>query len=103
MDYAFNISDEDLILRLGSFAESPQLLTCAASIGLDEVDECHAIIFKKLLPRIPYISSREHRAADIIEDLIGLRPEVVLDSTLLLAPSDWRDIEVMDELPFRTS
>lgn len=40
---------------------------------------------------------REYRAADIIEDLIGLRPEVVLDPALLLSPTDWRDIEVKDE------
>lgn len=81
------------MLRLGRFVPAEKLCAYAASFGIDAVDEHHAEIFKRYLPRIKHISVREFRAAEIIAELTGQHAEVVLDPTLLLSPGDWRVIE----------
>ncbi|MDR0965161.1 MAG: polysaccharide pyruvyl transferase family protein [Myxococcales bacterium] len=40
------------------------------------------------------LSVREKSGADIVEDLIGRRPSVVLDPTLLLTQADWAKLSV---------
>ena len=60
----------------------------AASFGVSEITENREHT-AELLSQICRISVREDAAAGIVEGLIGVRPQVVLDPTMLLEPDDW--------------
>lgn len=64
----------------------------AASFGLSQVsEECEEKILP-LLQDLDHISVRETTAADIVENITGNRPQVVLDPTLLLDKDEWTEI-----------
>lgn len=63
----------------------------AASFGVSEITDFREHT-AELLSQISRISVREDAAADIVEGLIGVRPQVVLDPTMLLGPNDWADV-----------
>lgn len=63
----------------------------AASFGVSEITENREHM-AELLSQIRRISVREDAAANIVEGLIGVRPKVVLDPTMLLKPDDWADV-----------
>ncbi len=63
----------------------------AASFGVKEVVESRDHI-AGLLKDIEQISVREDAGADIVEDLIGKRPLVVLDPTMLVETDVWRGV-----------
>lgn len=46
-------------------------------------------IIKPLLEDFKYIAVRENESADWVEELIGKRPDVVCDPTMLLSPNIW--------------
>lgn len=48
--------------------------------------------YRKLIKGIPKISVRESTSADIIESLIGKRPQVTIDPTLVIEKDEWSDI-----------
>lgn len=60
----------------------------AASFGVSEITENRQHM-AEMLSQISRISVREDAAADIVDGLIGVRPQVVLDPTMLLKPDDW--------------
>ena len=63
----------------------------APSIGLNEiVDESTKVLMRELISHIPHLSVREERGQKIIEELIGKKPKVVLDPTLLLSKEEWK-------------
>lgn len=86
------LSNNDLRLRLGMFAPPNHLICYAASIGLDDIDEVHRPLFREGWSRIPHISVREDRAAELVEELSGRNAVVVLDPTLLLSREKWAEI-----------
>lgn len=87
------IPDADVAVLLGGFPNAPRCITYAASLGVDDIDEVHAPIFREHLSGLSAISVREFRAAEAISGLTDKPVEVVLDPTLLLAPGDWRALE----------
>lgn len=91
-NYKFNLTKEDIELRLGEFAPENCLLTYAASIGLNSIEEKWASVFKKGWSRIPRISVREDRAAELVREVSGRDAAVVLDPTLLLTPAQWSEV-----------
>ena len=48
--------------------------------------------FKKYLDRIPALSVREEKGAEIIENLIGKKAEVLIDPTLMMTKQEWLKI-----------
>lgn len=86
------ISSDELKLRLGMFAPSEQLICYAASIGLDDIDEKWRPLFREGWSRIPHISVREDRAAELVKEIAGLDAAVVLDPTLLLSRNEWAEL-----------
>lgn len=64
----------------------------AASIGLESLTADQAAEFSGLLRDFRSITVREGMGADLLEKIIGQRPEVVLDPTLLLTPDEWRSL-----------
>lgn len=87
------IPDADVSVLLGGFPNAPRCITYAASLGVEDIDEAHAPIFREHLSGLSAISVREFRAAEAIGELTDKPVEVVLDPTLLLSPDDWRVIE----------
>lgn len=63
----------------------------AASFGVSEITENRGRT-AWLLSQIGRISVREDAAANIVEGLIGVRPQIVLDPTMLLKAADWEAI-----------
>lgn len=86
------ISADELKLRLGMFAPSEALISYAASIGLDDVEEQWRPIFKEGWSRIPHISVREDRAVELIKEISGRDAVVVLDPTLMLTSVQWEEV-----------
>ena len=79
-----NTSDAEYLPQV----EKRRKCAYAASFGVREITENRERT-AELLSQIGKISVREDVAADIVEGLIGLRPPVVLDPTMMLKTDDW--------------
>lgn len=70
--------------------DSKRTLAYAPSIGLPEIhDEAIRQQVADLTRRIAHLSIREERGAQILESLLGVKPEVVLDPTALHTGEEW--------------
>lgn len=71
-------------------------ISYGASFGGLKVGDTGRAYFSKRLEKDRWnaMSVREPSAADLVQELAGHRPSVVLDPTLLLAPKDWSDISL---------
>lgn len=81
-----------------TFAPKEKRLSFAASIGADNIPEGSKWYFKKNLLNMKYISVREERAAEIVQELTGRDADVTLDPTLLLNKADWEFVVKKPEL-----
>ncbi|MEG1462784.1 MAG: polysaccharide pyruvyl transferase family protein, partial [Anaerorhabdus sp.] len=72
-----------------TFAPKKKRLSFAASIGVENIPEDAKWYFGKNLSDMEYISVREERAAQIVEELTGRVADVTLDPTLLLDRTQW--------------
>lgn len=62
----------------------------APSFGCESIDSFDdADDIKRLVCQFYALSVREKTGADIVESIVGLRPPVVVDPTMLLKPEDW--------------
>ena len=65
----------------------------AASLGVEELEECDKVDFKKRIERLEFVSVREYSAKSILENITNRRDiEIVVDPTLLLLPEEWTDV-----------
>lgn len=87
-----HLSQEDLKIRLGMFAPSEQVLSYAASFGIDHVRKENEGIFRAALERMSMIGVREFRAKELVEELSGRKATVVLDPTLMIPAEQWKAI-----------
>ncbi len=85
-------SPSELKLMMGSSFSAPQLLSYAASFGVDHLDDDVKPLFKEYLSRIRELSVREEAAVGMIEQLLGRKPQLVLDPTLALDSSQWKQL-----------
>ena len=76
------------------FAKDPaRTLAYAPSIGLPEIhDEAIRRQVADLTSRIAHLSIREERGAQILESLLGTKPEIVLDPTALHTGDEWLEL-----------
>lgn len=86
------LSRQDLALRLGLISPNYELITYAASIGLNDIDDEWRPLFREGWSRIPYISVREDRAAELVKEISGRDAAVVLDPTLMLTREQWAEV-----------
>lgn len=84
-----NLTNFDTTFFLDFVHDSRKKASYAASIGLEHIDRAYCEDYKNLLDSFRYLSVREKTAADIIENLINRRPDIVADPTLLLTPEEW--------------
>lgn len=75
-----------------TFVRPEKRISYAASFGVNHIPLEKKKDYIKWLSEIPNISVREETGADIVEELIGVRPQVVLDPTLLLTSAEWHKI-----------
>ena len=61
----------------------------AASFGIAELPESSREVYRTALSRFRKITVREESGAAICRTLLGMRPDVVLDPTLLLSAGTW--------------
>ena len=71
------------------FLSEHKRISYAPSIGYNRIDKKLEKDFIKKVKEIRFLSIREEKGADIIEDLAGLKAEVVLDPTFLFRKNDW--------------
>lgn len=64
----------------------------AASIGLKEIPQELKIKYEALIKGFGKISVREESAADIVNELIGEKPQVCIDPVLLLGEKGWSSV-----------
>lgn len=76
-------------------AEDRKKIAYAPSFGSEDILPAHRDKVTELLRHIPYISVRETQGAELVEKLTGRCVPVVLDPTLLLDESQWREIAVL--------
>ena len=86
------LSRQDLALRLGIITPKYELITYAASIGLDDIDVEWRPLFKEGWSRVSHISVREDRAAELVKEISGRDATVVLDPTLMLTHEQWAEV-----------
>lgn len=75
------------------FARKEQKISYAASFGVSEIPPERKEEYEKYLKTFKAISVRENQGAKIIEDLISRKATIVLDPTLMLDESEWKNIE----------
>lgn len=87
----YNLTGSDYLTYYLDFNKKNTLkVSYAGSFGLNSLDNDKKERISSLLSDFDYLSVREKRAADIIYELIGQKPFVALDPTLLLTSVDWR-------------
>lgn len=84
-NFEFN-SDREFL----TFASKEKRIAYSASIGLDELPYNEIDRYKRHISAFKAVSVREKSAADIVESLGCIRPEVVLDPTMLLSVEQWK-------------
>lgn len=86
------LGPDDLRVRLAMDVPAERLLAYAASIGIDQIDPDRWDALREGWRRIPHLSVREYRAAELIQEISGRDAQVVLDPTLMLTPQQWSRI-----------
>ena len=86
-----NLNIEPFLLTFAP--ENACRISYASSIGLDHIPEEFKDVFIEGIQRFQHISVREEKAKEIIQQLTGRDDiEVVLDPTMLISCSQWREI-----------
>lgn len=67
-------------------------ISLASSFGVSQIPKNQLKRTKQYLNRIPYISMRENRGAEIVKELIGRDVPVVLDPVFMLGKDEWENI-----------
>lgn len=65
----------------------------SASIGSNYIPKERLEEYREGLLKFQYISVREERAAELVDELIGVKPEVLIDPTLSLSKEEWIKVE----------
>lgn len=66
----------------------------AASFGISELPPKYVPIYRRYLQDFDNITVREETGANIVKDLIGVKPEVVLDPVFLIDKHEWQNMAV---------
>ena len=87
--WGLDIVDNDTAYFLDFVNESRKKFAFASSIG-NPWDVKGKELVKPYLETFSGIAVRENESADLVEELIGIRPNVVCDPTMLIESSEWQ-------------
>lgn len=90
LSYAFIEENKDFFF--GTFAPKKKKIAYAASIGIDYIPPEYEAFFTNAINDFSYISVREQKAADLIQQYTGRKVPVTLDPTMLLTCEEWLKI-----------
>ena len=82
----------DTAFLLDFVEDKRKKISYSSSFGLAELDGEMKERYRKCFSSFYALSVRERLGQDIVYDLIGKRPELVLDPVMLLTKSDWMDM-----------
>lgn len=77
------------------FCRKEKRIAYAASFGVDSIPKKWIDKYKTGLSEFQYLSVRENKAVEIVEELIGKTCERVLDPTMLLDKDEWNRIAIV--------
>lgn len=83
--------------RFLEFAKPEQRIALASSFGVDKIPAEYKSGYTEGLKGFKAVSCREEAGADIVECLVGGRPPVLIDPTLMLSRNEWD--EIIEEVP----
>lgn len=89
---ALDIIKRDIDFFFGTFASKEKKIAYSASIGTDFIPAEYETYFTNAIRDFAYISVREEKAAQLIEQYAGRKVPVTLDPTLLLSCREWLKI-----------
>lgn len=95
------ITNQDFHYFLDFVPHSVKKIAYAASFGQTQIPKSIDKTIGGYLRRFDSISVREDSGAELVDKLIGKRPDVVLDPTILLSKEEWRKLRSHEELPER--
>ena len=72
-----------------TFVKGKKKISYAASIGHSVIPESVQFIYKKWLEDFDFISTREEKAAELLNKITGREIKTVLDPTFLLTKEEW--------------
>lgn len=90
----YKLTNFDQTYFLDFVSEGRKRSSFAASIGEHLPPQDYRESYSRLLGAFDEILVRENYGADIVEELIGKRPECVCDPTLLLTSQEWEEMLV---------
>lgn len=86
-NWSFPEFNNNMFLDFSNYVNN---ISYSASFGISYVSNEYKENFKKGLNNIKYISVREDRGKEIVEELTGRKDvEVLVDPTMLLTPEEW--------------
>lgn len=83
-----------------NFSPKGKNLAYAASIGNDTISNGFKKYLKDKLVNLNSISVREKFASEVIESIMGIKPQVVLDPTFLVSLEDWISVAKKSKITF---
>lgn len=72
--------------------DSVRKISFASSFGVSQIPWYQKRRTKQFLDRIEFISMREERGAEIVDELTGNKPPVVLDPVLMFNKDEWEQL-----------
>lgn len=93
------VTGNDMNYYLAFSDNSKQKASYAPSFGMSDVLLSDRVQISTLLSDFAYLSAREVRGAEIIQDLIGKDVPVVLDPTMLVQREIWKRLENKVKIP----
>ena len=85
-EWYYNLRKDMYLL---TFAKPEQKICFAPSFGISQLPDKWKDFFKEHLETFPNISVRESAGAEIVEQLIGRKADVIIDPTLMLDEAQW--------------
>lgn len=87
-----------------TFAPDEKKIAFSSSFGIDEIPKEWESWFEYNLKTFRALSVREEAGAQLVFDLIGKRPEVLVDPTLMLEKDEWEKVaKVPSYIDLKTS
>lgn len=88
------INQGDLNFLLNFVKDNHKKLSYAGSFGVSHLDENNFQTYRQCLSTFNHITVREQEAQNIVFQMLGFKPEIVLDPTFLLPVKHWSQIAI---------
>lgn len=89
---------DDTTFLLSFAADDKPKCSYASSFAISKIPDKYKSVYKRYLCRYHHISVREKSGVDIVKDLIGKKPGLVLDPTLLLTDKDYQELSCQSRI-----